>query len=66
VQIGRRLERHAVGRAGVIASREPYNRPAGCRPPFPSAAHYDAKAWALARDLAAEGALFWNVAGDPA
>jgi hypothetical protein len=31
-------------------------------PPYPSAAHYDAKVWAVALELAADGALIWNVA----
>lgn len=32
-------------------------------PPFPSAPHFDAKAWGVMQKLARPGALFWNVAG---
>lgn len=49
------------GRAKLYRAEEPFERPARTHPPFPSAAHYDAKAWRFLRQHASPGALFWNV-----
>ncbi len=49
------------GRARVMHAPEPFEKPAVEPPPFPSAAHYDAKVWRLFREQAKPGALFWNV-----
>lgn len=50
-----------TGRARRILCPVPFERPARLRPPFPSAACYDAKAWEYIRAQARPGALFWNV-----
>lgn len=50
-----------VGHAHIVEAIERYAQRAQQPPPFPSAAHYDAKAWRVAVELAPS--LFWNVAG---
>ena len=50
-----------TGRARRIVHPAPFERPARLRPPFPSAAGYDAKAWEHISAQAVPGALFWNV-----
>lgn len=52
----------SVGRATLYFAPEAYEKPASWRPPFPSCANYDAKAWAFVQQHAKPGALFWNVA----
>lgn len=59
-----------VGRAPSLAAGmtlykapEPFERAARLRPPFPSSANYDAKAWRFIEQHASDGALFWNVGG---
>jgi hypothetical protein len=59
VQVG--TEAGNAGRARVLKTAERFEQPAKEPPPFPSAAHYDAKVWRLFRELARPGALFWNV-----
>lgn len=59
VQVG--TEAGDVGRARRLKAEERFEQRAQEPPPFPSAAHYDAKVWRLFRDKAAPGALFWNV-----
>jgi hypothetical protein len=51
-----------TGRAERIVHPLPFAVEADVRPHFPSAPHYDAKAWESFRDHACRGALFWNVA----
>lgn len=51
-----------AGRATVITAPERFEQDARSRPPFPSCANYDAKAWRFVRAQASPGALFWNVA----
>lgn len=51
-----------VGAARLLVAPEPFAQPARWRPPFPSCANYDAKAWQFIEALASDGALFWNVA----
>ena len=50
-----------TGRATRIIHGQPFDQRATVLPPFPSAANYDAKAWAYIRQKAKNGALFWNV-----
>jgi len=59
VQIG-----HApnVGRAILHRAPERFEDDAKLRPPFPSCANYDAKAWRFIEQHAVPDALFWNVA----
>lgn len=42
---------------------EKFERPAKKPPPFPSALNYDAKVWQFILAHAADGDVFWNVAG---
>lgn len=51
-----------IGEAHLHRSPEDFAKPAAERPPFPSCANYDAKAWRFVSRLARDGALFWNVA----
>lgn len=50
-----------VGRAELLYAPEEFKHPADRPPPFPSCAHYDAKAWRFIASRAKPGALFWNV-----
>jgi hypothetical protein len=47
--------------ATLVEAPEAFAQRAFAPPPFPSASHYDAKAWRFALDAAP--CLFWNVAG---
>jgi hypothetical protein len=47
-----------AGRAEVINAPERFEQNAKVKPPFPSCANYDAKAWRFIP----KGSLFWNVA----
>jgi hypothetical protein len=51
-----------VGEAELLRAPERFEDPAKERPPFPSCANYDAKAWQFIKARARSGALFWNVA----
>lgn len=51
-----------VGAAKHWQAPEPFADPAAIRPPIPSCANYDAKAWRFLVEHAADGALWWNVA----
>jgi threonine dehydratase len=51
-----------AGRASVIQAAERFEQNAKVKPPFPSCANYDAKAWRFIQQQASHGALFWNVA----
>jgi hypothetical protein len=58
---------HEVAEAGVTVYRHPlaFEQRTSFRPPFPSCAHYDAKAWEIAsRKARTAHPLFWNVAED--
>jgi hypothetical protein len=59
IQIGKRPE---AGIAELIIAPERYEQPAKDKPPFPSCDNYDAKAWQFIKQIASDGALFWNVA----
>jgi hypothetical protein len=50
-----------AGHAKILEAAEAFARPADRPPPFPSCAHYDAKAWRFIEEHAIPGALFWNV-----
>lgn len=50
-----------TGLARRIVHPLPFERPTKVMPPFPSASHYDAKAWEYLCAEGKSGALFWNV-----
>jgi hypothetical protein len=64
VQIGHNTTTVEMGRAISIPKRMPFSTdcPEKERPPFPSSLTYDSKAWKHIKEMASEGALFWNVA----
>lgn len=51
----------SVGSAILHVAPEDFGEEAQDPPPWPSASHYDAKAWRFMRQHAQPGALFWNV-----
>jgi hypothetical protein len=63
VQIGHGTTKEEMGRAITIPKRIPFHKdcPIEERPPFPSSTTYDSKAWKHIKEMAIEGALFWNV-----
>jgi len=63
VQIGHNTTVEEQGRAIVIPKRMEFEKdcPLKERPPFPSSVTYDSKAWKHIKEMASEGALFWNV-----
>jgi len=63
VQIGHNTTIVEQGRAIVIPKRMEFEKdcPLVERPPFPSSVTYDSKAWKHIKEIASEGALFWNV-----
>jgi hypothetical protein len=61
VRVGRGLRPGEAGRATLYEAPEEFGDPAEILPPFPSSAHYDAKAWRFVREWAKPRALFWNV-----
>lgn len=65
VTVGRGFKDGEKGSARVYA--HPYaflrNAPESERPPYPSAANYDAKVWRFVTEHATNGAVIWNVAG---
>lgn len=65
VAFARNLKQGEVGHDQVYSHPFPYLKEEASEhlPPFPSARAYDAKAWRFIKDHAANGALFWNVAG---
>jgi hypothetical protein len=64
VQVGRTLTPHDVAGATIHVHPAPFSRDARSRPPFPSDAAYEAKAWELMMPHKATGqVVFWNVAG---
>lgn len=50
-----------TGRARRIVYPAPFEEPAKCEAPFPSAKNYDAKGWEVFAAMAPKGAVFWNV-----
>lgn len=65
VQIGRRLTPPEVGWAEIHVHPLRFEQRCRIKPPFPSDAHYDAKAWEMMIEHGASGdVLFWNVTGD--
>jgi hypothetical protein len=64
VQVGRTLTPHDVAAATIHVHPAPFGRKPRSRPPFPSDAAYEAKAWELMMPRKATGrAVFWNVTG---
>jgi hypothetical protein len=64
VQVGRTLTAHDVAGATIHVHPAPFSREARSRPPFPSDAAYEAKAWELMTSRKATSrVVFWNVAG---
>ena len=65
VSVGHKMTTREIGRARVYTVPYKFSTPTPMneRPPFPSCVSYDAKAWAVMRQHARPGALFWNVAG---
>ena len=63
VSVGHTMSEREIGRAIYHRSELKFDRAVKPEdaPPFPSAPTYDAKAWKFVRELAAPGALFWNV-----
>lgn len=51
-----------IGNASLYVAPEKFEQDAKVKPPFPSCANYDAKAWRFIQAKASPGALFWNVA----
>lgn len=67
VQIGRKLDDSLTNDVYGLY-RSPYDFDQPCRDssiPCDSNRHYDAKAWDFILKYACDGALFWNVAGNP-
>lgn len=60
VQVGRPPKLDAPN-IRALQAPERFEQEARCRPPFPSSANYDAKAWRFIIERASDGALFWNV-----
>ena len=66
VQVGRTLTPGDVAGATIHIHLQSFAREARSRPPFPSDAAYEAKAWELMMSRKGPGrAIFWNVAGPP-
>jgi hypothetical protein len=64
VQVGRTLTQRDVAGAAIHVHPAPFGREARNRPPFPSDAGYEAKAWELMMSRKGRGrVVFWNVAG---
>lgn len=66
IAVARNIHKGEIGRAGVFSHHMPFLRnevPEG-RPPFPSTANYDAKAWSTFEDLALPQSIFINVGSD--
>lgn len=76
VAVARNIKAGEKGRAIIHSHPMPFttDEKASLRPPFPSASNYDAKVWrfmhgwrdeaVVLTEPAADGALFWNVAGE--
>jgi hypothetical protein len=66
VAVARNIKAGERGRALIHSHPMPFlqDEKKALRPPFPSASNYDAKVWRFINDHAADGALFWNVAGE--
>jgi hypothetical protein len=64
VQVGRRLTARDVSGATIHVHPAPFGREAWSKPPFPSDAAYEAKAWEVMMPRKGSGrVMFWNVAG---
>lgn len=61
VRVGKAAD---VGGAIMLTAPEKYEQRTKRPPPFPSCSNYDAKVWQHFDYHAANGALYWNVAGD--
>lgn len=66
VAVARNMHDGEIGRANVSSHHMPFLRDElpGNRPPFPSTSNYDAKAWAVFRDLGLPRSIFINVGSD--
>ncbi len=62
VSVGHEPTEEQRGRATMFKASEKFDQKAKDPPPFPSCAFYDAKVWAIMKEHASDGALFWNVA----
>jgi hypothetical protein len=67
VAVSRNIQDGEKGYAQLYSHHRAFVQDAQTQPPFPSASNYDAKVWEyMAANLAAKGALFWNVANNEA
>lgn len=64
--VARNMHPGEIGEANVFSHHMPFlrNEEAHNRPPFPSTANYDAKAWAGFRDMGLPRSIFINVGSD--
>ena len=63
VSVGHKMKQHEIGRANLYLTKYKFMQEVKKedKPPFPSVPTYDAKAWAVMKQYAKKGALFWNV-----
>ena len=63
VSVGHKMKQHEIGRANLYLTKYKFMQEVKeeDKPPFPSVPTYDAKAWAVMKQYAKKGALFWNV-----
>lgn len=64
VQVGHALTLEESAGCRIISHPLKFEQRCKVKPPFPSCAHYDAKAWEVARGMAKGRPLFWNVMQD--
>lgn len=57
------MKNTSLGDGGIKVYKAPekFDQKAKNPPPYPSAAHYDAKVWQFVKKHAKKGALIWNV-----
>lgn len=67
VAVARNIHEGEKGKASLRSHPLPFLReaPYDEQPPYPSASAYDAKVWRYVVEEAKNGAVIWNVAGDP-
>lgn len=67
VAVARNVHAGEKGTATLFSHPYPFLKEASYdeKPPYPSASAYDAKVWRYVTEHAKNGALVWNVAGDP-
>lgn len=64
VAVARNIHDGEKGVAEVLSHPKAFASPAKVWPTFPCASNYDAKCWEFMQTRAADGAWFWNVAGN--